>query len=208
MIFNRVGALERVARREARLPLFRRAPASIGRLALLALLAACLRFPHLDDERLAGEAGKPGEAGAAPRGGVLVTRVAAGSAPQRAGLAAGDLVLGWRRAGAKPSLPAPAGEIATAFDWLWVVTEQAPRGAVRLIVERRGRRLEIAAGQGVWDVQILPRLPPALVPRASACRDLEARAMAGAASAAAGTLGAAAAGWEALAAGRDRKSVV
>ncbi len=202
---------------------FRGALAAIGviaRLALLGLLAVSLGSPARDDERLAAEAGS------APRGGVLVTRVVAAAVPGRTApadlaartarteLAPGDLVVGWRRAGGNPALPPAAGEIANVFDWQWVAAEQAPRGALRLTVERRGKRFEVAAGRGAWDVQVLPWLPPAWVGRARACLDDEeqrvkdtsasvASAASTARAASAPTAGVAAAvGWEALAAGR------
>jgi CHAT domain-containing protein/tetratricopeptide (TPR) repeat protein len=157
-----------------RRPGSRRAPASIARLAplaLLAALAASLRSPGMPpaDDRLAGETG------AAPRGGVLVAQAEPGSPLVAAGLAAGDLVVGWRRASGDPSLPAMAGDIASAFDWLWLATEQAPRGELRLAVERQGRRLELAVGRGPWEVRVLPWMPPALAARARSALTLEAR---------------------------------
>jgi CHAT domain-containing protein/tetratricopeptide (TPR) repeat protein len=162
-------------------------------MGLLAVLAAVVRAPHQTTQTAARDGeGLAGGALAAPRGGVLVSGVAAGSALARAGLAPGDLVVGWRRADAGPSSAPATGEIATVFDWLWLVTEEAPRGALRLTVERRDKVAEIAVERGSWDVQVLPWLPPALAVRARASRDLEK----------APTAGAAAAGWETLAAGR------
>src|SRR5215211_3962792 len=71
--------------------------------------------------------------------GVVVEEVGKGSALEKAGLRPGDLLLAWERSPDPPANPGGGqGEIRTVFDWLWVKTEQAPRGNVRLHGEREG----------------------------------------------------------------------
>ncbi len=57
---------------------------------------------------------------------------------EAADLEAGDVLLAWERG------EAARGEIASAFDWLWLVVEQAPRGTVVLTGERRREPVSIA----------------------------------------------------------------
>src|SRR5215211_3224100 len=69
--------------------------------------------------------------------GVVVEEIGKGSALEKGGLLPGDLLLAWERAPDPPANPEGGhGEIQTVFDWLWVRTEQAPRGAVRFHGER------------------------------------------------------------------------
>ena len=55
-----------------------------------------------------------------------------------------------------------AADVASVFDWQWVAVEQAPRGAVRLDVERQGRLLWLVVPPGPWEAQVQPAMPPAL----------------------------------------------
>jgi CHAT domain-containing protein/ATP/maltotriose-dependent transcriptional regulator MalT len=151
-----------------------RAAAALTHLARLALLAALAgaRFPEA--------APASGLAtGAAPGGGVVLIGVTPGSTLARAGVLPGDLVRHWA-AGGGPQVPPASGEIATVFDWSWLVTEQAPRGEIRLTVERRGRRLELAVHRGDWGARVLPRLPAAQAAAARRCLELEERSPASA----------------------------
>ncbi|HEX5718902.1 MAG TPA: CHAT domain-containing protein [Thermoanaerobaculia bacterium] len=82
--------------------------------------------------------------------GVVFEEVGKGSALETAGLRPGDLVLAWERGGSQ-------GEIRTAFDWLWVKNEQAPRGGVRLRGERDGAAVSFEVPKGTWDGKVRPR---------------------------------------------------
>ena len=83
--------------------------------------------------------------------GAVVEEIGPGSALERAGLRPGDLLLAWEREEAR-------GEIRTVFDWLWVKTEQAPRGTVRLRGERAGVAVSFEVGRGIWDARVRPRV--------------------------------------------------
>ncbi|MCG8463069.1 MAG: CHAT domain-containing protein [Holophagales bacterium] len=84
---------------------------------------------------------------------VLVQDLAAGSALLRAGVEPGDRFGSWRR---------PDGEaepLRTAFDWLWLETEQAPRGPLRLDGKRRGEPFSVRIEPGLWQARVRPELP-------------------------------------------------
>lgn len=82
--------------------------------------------------------------------GVIAEAVGKGSTLEGAGLRPGDLLFAWEREG--------EGEIRTVFDWLWVKTEQAPRGTVRLRGERNGTAMLFDVPQGLWDARVQPRM--------------------------------------------------
>ncbi|MFL6260012.1 MAG: tetratricopeptide repeat protein [Thermoanaerobaculia bacterium] len=92
--------------------------------------------------------------------GVVVEEVSTGSALEKAGLRPGDLLLTWERAPDPPANPeGDKGEIQTVFDWLWVQTEQAPRGTVRLHGERDGVATSFEIQKGPeWDAEMRPRM--------------------------------------------------
>ena len=92
----------------------------------------------------------------AARPGVVVEEVGRGSALEAAGLAAGDVLLAWERG------EAARGEIASVFDWRWLVVEEAPRGTVVLTGERRGERRLFEVAPGLWKGSVRPRLPATL----------------------------------------------
>lgn len=95
--------------------------------------------------------------GTAARGAV-VTHVSPYLAAEKAGLRRGDIVLGWSRPAASPANPSSAqGAIVSPFDLAHVETEQGPRGAVTLAVERDGRPETITLGQGRWGIDARPR---------------------------------------------------
>src|SRR5215218_6952811 len=83
-------------------------------------------------------------------GAVVLEEVLPGSALEKAGLRPGDLVLSWEREEGR-------GEILTPFDWMWMKTEQAPRGIVRLRGERDGAAISFEVPKGVWDGRVRPR---------------------------------------------------
>lgn len=105
--------------------------------------------------------GLAGAATAESRSGVVVEEVGRGSALEKAGLRPGDLLLGWERAPDPPANPEGGkGEIRTVFDWLWVTTEQAPRGSVRLRGERDGAAASFEVPKGFeWDARVRPWMP-------------------------------------------------
>jgi CHAT domain-containing protein/Tfp pilus assembly protein PilF len=91
--------------------------------------------------------------------GVVVEEVGKGSALEKAELRPGDLLFAWERPPDPPANPQGGkGEIRTAFDWLWVKTEQAPRGTVRLHGERSGMAIVFEVPRGVWDARVRPRM--------------------------------------------------
>jgi CHAT domain-containing protein/Tfp pilus assembly protein PilF len=83
--------------------------------------------------------------------GVVVEEVGKGSALEGAGIRPGDLLFAWER-------PEGAGGIGTVFDWLWVRTEQAPRGSMRLYGEREGVPTFFEVSRGIWDARVRPRM--------------------------------------------------
>lgn len=113
-------------------------------LALAALALFCLAIP----EGARAETGRPG---------VVLEKVDKGSALERAGLLAGDLVFDWERLPDPPANPEGArGEIRTVFDWLWVKNEQAFRGTVRLRGERDGKAASFEIPKGPWEGRVRP----------------------------------------------------
>jgi CHAT domain-containing protein/Tfp pilus assembly protein PilF len=93
--------------------------------------------------------------------GVVVEEVGRGSALEKAGLRPEDILLSWERPSDPPANPeAGKGEIRTVFDWSWVKTEQAPRGAVRLRGVREGVPILFEVPKGYeWDARVRPELP-------------------------------------------------
>ena len=88
--------------------------------------------------------------------GVVVETVGEGSALEKAGLLPGDVLLAWERLPNPPANPQAAkGELASPFDWQWLVEEQTPRGRVRLLAQRQGveKLFEVALGEWKGDVR-------------------------------------------------------
>ena len=105
------------------------------------------------------------------RPGVVVEEVSEGSAPGKAGLEAGNVVLAWERSQVDPAqtgvdrpgtMPSK-GRIESVFDWLWLEVEQAPRGPIKLIGERDGEPMVLEVGVGLWGVKMRPRMSSVLV---------------------------------------------
>jgi len=116
--------------------------------ALLCLGSACATTPSDNAQHL-------------PRtstAGIVVEEVGKGSALEKAGLRSGDLLLAWERRPDPPGNPQGGqGKIRTVFDWLWVRTEQAPRGTVRLHGEREGVATTFEVPKGFeWDARVRP----------------------------------------------------
>jgi CHAT domain-containing protein/tetratricopeptide (TPR) repeat protein len=89
-----------------------------------------------------------------PAPGIVVLEVGRGSAPERAGLREGDLLLGWRR----PGSPRPAkGAFETPFDLDELELAEAPRGEIVLTVQRDAGKAEIVVPAADWSVSARPR---------------------------------------------------
>lgn len=103
-------------------------------------------------------------AGSAAAAGIVVEEVGAESALGGAGLRPGDLVIAWERSPEPPANPeGGSGEIRTVFDWLWLKTEQAPRGTVKLRGERNGTAISFEIPKGSWEARVRPQLTPDLL---------------------------------------------
>ncbi len=118
-----------------------------GRLGALA--AACALAPHLFAAARAPAPGRPA--------GVEVESVAPWSAGAKAGLAPGDVLVGWERESvAHPGRSVARGSIRDPFDLALVEIEQAPRGLIRLSGRRGPARLSIAIPPGQWRIDSRP----------------------------------------------------
>ena len=93
-----------------------------------------------------------------PASGVVVERVGKESAPGRAGLETGDLVVSWSGAG-----PSAAVEgVASPFHLSDLETEQAPRGPLKLQGLRGDQPRSWTIAPGPWDLATRPVLTPHL----------------------------------------------
>jgi len=100
-------------------------------------------------------------AGASREIGVAVEEIAKGSAGERAGLKAGDMLVSWARASVSGATMA-RGKLDSPFDLTAVEVEQAPRGVVRL-TGRRGRSgMTWTLPPGSWGLRVRPALPEEL----------------------------------------------
>ena len=91
--------------------------------------------------------------------GVVVEEVGEGSALEKAGLQVGDVLLSWERPPNPPANPERAqGELKSPFDWEWLVVEQAPRGRVRLLGQRKDESKVFEVAPGKWEGAVRPRL--------------------------------------------------
>jgi CHAT domain-containing protein/Tfp pilus assembly protein PilF len=90
--------------------------------------------------------------------GVVVEEVSKGSAGERAGILAGDILLGWERPANPLGNPETAeGKIDSVFDWLWVEIEQGPRAAVTVRGERARKSTTFDVASGSWGIKVRPR---------------------------------------------------
>ncbi len=106
----------------------------------------------------------PPEGSTSDARGAVVEEASEGFAAHRAGLEAGDVLLGWHRAAAPDTVSDSArGRIDSPFDLLEAELEQAPRGVLTLIGTRDGTQLRVPMPPGLWKLRTRPRLtPPAL----------------------------------------------
>lgn len=84
--------------------------------------------------------------------GITVEKVAKYSDGEKAGLQAGDVLLGWHRDDAR-------GEIHSPFDLSDIETEQAPRGSVTLEGLRGAEKQTWVMGPDDWGIKARPNLP-------------------------------------------------
>ena len=87
--------------------------------------------------------------------GVVIETIDASTAPDRAGLESGDVLLTWQRTDV--SGPAARGRFDSPFDLYRFLGGIAPRGHHTLTIDRRGRRLTLRGAPGPWtDVTVRP----------------------------------------------------
>lgn len=90
--------------------------------------------------------------------GLRVREIQDGSALERAGVEAGDVILRWDRLPNPPQNPeTESGKLIEPSDWYWLEIEQAPRGTIRLTGERGGSPYVKEVGFGPWDATVEPR---------------------------------------------------
>jgi CHAT domain-containing protein len=82
--------------------------------------------------------------------GVVVETVDVGSAPYRAGIRSGDVLIGWSRVTSAPGERPVRGRFKSPFDLKPFELEEVPRGAHALVIERAGRRLTLVNSPGPW----------------------------------------------------------
>ncbi len=94
--------------------------------------------------------------------GVVVEEVSPGSALERAGLRAGDLLLSWRRPpGGSESRQSAGGDFDSIFRWRWFEVEQAPRGTIELEGQRNGESRSFEVTPGWWGARLRPAMSDA-----------------------------------------------
>ncbi len=104
------------------------------------------------------------ETGPETASGVVVEEVGEGSVLAKAGIEPGDVLLAWRRLPAPPTNPKESrGKISSAFDWIWLDLEQAPRGTVELTVRRHEADRVFTVAPGLWEAEVRPRMPDDLL---------------------------------------------
>jgi CHAT domain-containing protein/Tfp pilus assembly protein PilF len=89
--------------------------------------------------------------------GVVVEKIAPGSAAERAGLQPGDELTAWSNESGG------SGALETPFDLGGVQIEQAPRGVVTLRGFREGEEKAWHVSPGVWGIEARPTLTPDLL---------------------------------------------
>jgi CHAT domain-containing protein/Tfp pilus assembly protein PilF len=88
---------------------------------------------------------------------IVIEKIAAGSAAERAGLQPGDELTAWS------SERGSSGALRTPFDLGRVKIEQAPRGVVILRGFREGEQMAWSVLPGVWGIEARPDLAPGLL---------------------------------------------
>ena len=102
---------------------------------------------------------EPSSASGQVPAGVVVEEVGQGSVLEKAGLRPGDVVLAWERLPLPPANPEGAqGTIESFSDWIWLQSEQAPRGTVKLTSQRDGESKIFEVAPGLWDATVRVRL--------------------------------------------------
>lgn len=123
--------------------------------------------PEAQPQAVAVESGVVGEsqtAAPAPEEplvlpGVVIEEIPKGSALEKAGLQAGDVILTWERLPNPPANPEGArGKIDNPFDWMWLEIEQAPRGRMVLSYARKGHVTLAHVSEGHWGAIVRSRL--------------------------------------------------
>src|SRR5579859_330978 len=115
-----------------------------------------LLFPCAIAQTSAGSQGRAVSASPEHKPGVVVEKVTANSAAEKAGLLEGDVLLSWARGDAK-------GEIESPFDVLQTEVEQAPRGTITLSGFRGNEKQAWSLDPGSWAPKTRPNLPPNLL---------------------------------------------
>jgi CHAT domain-containing protein/Tfp pilus assembly protein PilF len=104
----------------------------------------------------------PGSAG--DSAGVVVETISPNSAPARAGLLSGDVVLSWSRVALVGSKASAVGSRTDSpFDLEEVRVEQAPRGVITLIGKRDSKAMTWLIEPGDWTIEARPNLPSDLL---------------------------------------------
>jgi CHAT domain-containing protein/Tfp pilus assembly protein PilF len=88
--------------------------------------------------------------------GLIVESVVKNYEGKKAGLTAGDIILGWTRGEAK-------GEIESPFDLSEIETEQRPQGRVTLEGMRGGAKQKWVIGPNLWGIKARPSLSGSLL---------------------------------------------
>jgi len=70
-----------------------------------------------------------------------------------------DLLYRWQRQPTDAKEPDSSGEIRSAFEWLRLGVEEAPRGPIKLMGERQGELIAFDVPSSAWDFQVRPRMP-------------------------------------------------
>jgi CHAT domain-containing protein/tetratricopeptide (TPR) repeat protein len=141
-----------------------------GSMALLVLSILCSSIPCQTPCGAGPEAGVPTGASGAARSqsgaggldegaspGVVVERIGKGTAPERAGVQKGDVLLTWKRAPNPPANRRPAsGSFRNPFDVWDLEIEEAPRGRVSITLERGGESRAVDLPPGGWKMGLRP----------------------------------------------------
>jgi len=96
--------------------------------------------------------------------GIVVESISDHSEASKAGLAEGDLLLGWSRGNAK-------GDVNSPFDLSTIETQQAPRGQVSLMGFRGDANRTWVLGPGRWSLKAHPQVPSELLAPYRASQD-------------------------------------
>ena len=92
--------------------------------------------------------------------GVVLEKVGKLSAPEKAGVKPGDLLLRWQRLPSNHS-EGEMGNFDSVFTWLVFLDEQAPRGAIKVFGERDGAKRVFDVSLGDWSgTEVRPVMTP------------------------------------------------